>query len=57
LFSNRTSNRSRAETVIEKSAARVEIHEINGAVTRGPARALRVTLEEMEMEIWGQIRE
>jgi glycosidase len=57
LFSNRTSNRSRAETVIEKSAARVEIHEINGAVTRGPARALRVTLEEMEVEIWGQIRE
>jgi glycosidase len=57
LFSNRTSGRGRAETVIEKSADRVEIHEINGAVTRGPARALRVALEEMELEIWGQIRE
>jgi len=57
LFSNRTPNPSRSETVIEKSAARVEIHEIHGAVTRGPARALPVQLEAMEVEIWGQVRE
>ncbi len=57
LFSNRTPRRDRAETVIEKSADRVEIHEADGSVTRGPARALRVAAEEMEIGIWGQVRE
>lgn len=37
--------------VLEKSAGHVEIHEVDGAVTAGPARALRVSLEPMEFQI------
>jgi hypothetical protein len=40
--------------VLEKSAGNVEIHEIDGAVTVGPARALRVSLEPMEFQILGR---
>jgi len=40
--------------VPEKSAGQVEIHEVNGAVTQGPARALRVTLEKMEIQMLRQ---
>lgn len=37
--------------VVEKAAGNVEIHEVNGAATSGPARALRVTLQKMEIQI------
>jgi len=37
--------------VREKPAGGVEIREISGAITRGPARAVRVTLERMEIQI------
>lgn len=63
VFSNKTLSQSGEAggaapgPVIEKPAGRVEIHEINGAVTRGPARALRVTLEKMEMQVLAKIGE
>jgi glycosidase len=37
--------------VLEKSAGNVEIHEVGGAVTTGPAHAVRVSLERMEFQI------
>jgi glycosidase len=37
--------------VVHKSFGSVEIHEVGGAVTRGPARSLPVTLENMEIQI------
>ena len=51
LFSNKTARPGMAGTVIEKSAGGVEINEVNGTVTRGPARALSVTLQSMELQI------
>jgi hypothetical protein len=57
IFTNKTLSESGEEggaapgPVVEKPAGRVEIHEISGAVMRGPARAFRVTLEKMEMQI------
>jgi hypothetical protein len=63
VFSNKTLSQS-GETggmapgpVAEKAAGRVEIHETSGAVTRGPARALPVTLAKMEMQILVKIGE
>src|SRR5262249_41675321 len=41
-------------TVVNKPRDGVEIHEVNGAVTRGPARALPVTLDAMELQILRQ---
>ena len=37
--------------VMMTAAGSVEIHEINGATTSGPARVLRVTLQKMEIQI------
>lgn len=57
IFSNKTLSRSGEHggavpgPVVEKPAGQVEIHEVNGAVTRGPARAIQVRLERMEMQI------
>lgn len=57
LFTNKTANNDSAGggaapgPVVEKAAGNVEIHEVNGAVTRGPARALRVTVQRMELQI------
>jgi glycosidase len=48
------SNKSRSvapEPVIEKPAQSIEIYEINGAVTHGPTRVLRVQLQPMEIQI------
>jgi len=63
VFSNETLSQS-GETggiapgpVTEKAAGRVKIREISGAVTRGPARALAVTLAKMEMQILVKIGE
>ncbi len=43
--------------VVEKPSGQVEIHEVNGSVTRGPARALRVALQNMEIQMLRQTRE
>jgi hypothetical protein len=57
IFSNKALNPSSGAgglasgTVVEKAAGQVEVHEISGAITRGPARAVPVTLEKMEMQI------
>ncbi len=57
VFTNKTSAHGGEEAavrpgpVVEKPAGGVEIREVSGAVTRGPARALRVTLEKMEIQI------
>jgi glycosidase len=37
--------------VLAKQSGGVEIHEISGAVTHGPARAMRVNLEPMEVQV------
>ncbi len=42
------------QRVVEKPQDKVEIYEIGGAVTRGPARALPVTLRPMEIQILGK---
>jgi hypothetical protein len=52
LFTNKTSSSGSGAggvvpgPVVEKAAGNVEIHEVNGAETSGPARALRVTLQK-----------
>ncbi len=63
IFSNKTLSPDGAQggaapgTVMEKRAGRVEIHDVSGAVTQGPARALPVTLEKMEIQILVRIGE
>ena len=60
VFTNKTTGTGKAggraaqETVVEKAAGSVEIHEVNGTVTHGPARVLRVTLQNMELQILKQ---
>jgi len=57
LFTNKTANSGSGAgsivpgPVVEKAAGNVEIHEVDGAATSGPARALRVTLQKMEIQI------
>jgi glycosidase len=52
LFSNRDeSHRASPGPVAEKPAGGVAIHEVDGAVTNGPARALPVTLAPLEIQI------
>ncbi|MDZ7344875.1 MAG: alpha-amylase, partial [candidate division KSB1 bacterium] len=53
LFSNKSTPRQ-PQPVIEKSAGRVVIHEVSGAVTFGPSRVLRVHLQPMELQILGK---
>jgi len=38
-----------APTVVDKPAGTVEIQEVGGGVTTGPARTVRVTLRPMEV--------
>ena len=45
-----------AGSVVEKPAGSVEIHEISGAVTDGPAHALRMTVRNMEIQILGHLK-
>jgi glycosidase len=62
LFTNKTLSQSGEHggaapgPVVEKLADRVEIHEVNGAVTHGPVRALRVTLRKMEIQVLRRTR-
>ncbi len=57
LFSNKTHSTSPVgpitapQPVAEKGAGSVEIHEVNGAVSAGPIRVTRVTLQPMEIQI------
>ena len=53
LFSNKIDARD-PEPVIDKVANDVEIHEVDGVVTREPARAARVDLKPMEVQILGK---
>ncbi|MBI1928602.1 hypothetical protein HYR99_30715 [Candidatus Poribacteria bacterium] len=55
LFSNK-SGAANPGPVVEKPAGGVAIHEIDGTVTRGPIRAVRVELQPMEIQIWGGTR-
>ncbi len=63
LFTNKALSQSgdhggvTPEPVSEKVAGKVEIHEIDGSVTSGPARALRVSLQKMEIQILGRGQE
>jgi glycosidase len=50
LFSNRSQPSAPGPT-FTKTGGSVEIHEVNGAVTHGPARTIRVTLQPMEVQI------
>ena len=55
LFSNRGQPSLPGQT-LTKIGGSVEIHEVNGAVTNGPARTLRVTLQSMEVQILRKAR-
>ncbi|MCI0693470.1 alpha-amylase [candidate division KSB1 bacterium] len=50
LFSNK-SNSAAPEPVSEKSMGSVEIREVDGAITHGPTRVLRLKLQPMEIQI------
>lgn len=58
LFSNKESGSVMTQklSVVGKGGGEVEIHEMNGAVTNGPARALNITLRNMEIKILGRAR-
>ena len=45
------------EPVLTKPGGGVEIHEVNGVVSRGPARSLPVTLAKMEIQILAMIKD
>jgi hypothetical protein len=50
LFSNKN-NAARSVTVAEKSSNSVEIGDLEGKITYGPTRVLRVQLQPMEVQI------
>ncbi len=58
IFTNKAGDEGGAAPgpVRHKPAGQVEIHEISGAVTQGPARVLPVTLSPMEIQILTQPR-
>jgi hypothetical protein len=49
-FTNKASGRAPGP-VVPKPSGSVEIHEVSGAVTDGPARAMGVSLAPMEIQI------
>jgi hypothetical protein len=57
LFTNKTANSGSGAggigpgPFVEGAAGNAEIHEVNGATTSDPARAFRVTLQKMEIQI------
>jgi glycosidase len=53
LFTNKTAGNGGATPglVVDKRVNSIEIREVSGTVTRGPARTLPVTLQKMEMQI------
>jgi glycosidase len=56
LFSNK-SNATAPEPVSEKVMGSVEIREVDGSVTHGPTRVLRLKLQPMEIQILGKSAE
>ena len=60
LYSNKKAASGSASPVTapgpaaDKPAGSVEIHEVTGAVTNGPARSIRVTLLPMEVQVLGK---
>ncbi len=56
LYSNKSSPAA-PEPVSEKSMGSVEIREVDGAVTHGPTRVLRLKLQPMEIQILEKLRE
>jgi glycosidase len=54
IWSNKTAA-GQTSSVTGKTAGQVEIHEADGAISRGPARALRVRLQPMELQILGRV--
>jgi glycosidase len=55
LFTNKISGDAAApDAVIERPAGSLQIHEVNGSVTHGPARTLGLTLQKMEFQILGK---
>jgi len=51
LFSNKPAPAPAPTPVADKPAGSVEIHEVDGAVTTGPARTLPLTVRPMEAQI------
>jgi glycosidase len=51
LFSNKRDVTGLTTTVLDKTGGRVTIHEINGSITNGPARTVRVDLQQGEVQI------
>jgi glycosidase len=51
LYSNKAAAAPAPSPVADKPAGSVEIHEVDGAVTAGPARALPLTVRAMEAQI------
>jgi glycosidase len=57
LFTNKTAGGGVApEAVTGRPAGNVQVHEVNGTVTNGPARTLGLTLQAMEFQILGRRR-
>lgn len=54
LYSNKASPVA-PEPVIDKTYEHVEVREVNGTITRGPSRALRVHLQSMEVQVLRQV--
>ena len=55
LFTNKIAGGGAApEAVTGRPAGNVQVHEVNGAVTNGPARTLGLTLQAMEFQILGR---
>lgn len=53
LFSNQGQPVAPGE-VVEKPAGTVEVTEVDGSITNGPARVIAVSLQPMELQILGQ---
>ena len=53
LYSNKAAGRA-PESVVDKPGGSVTIHELDGAVTAGPARALPIALQPTEIQILGR---
>lgn len=54
LYSNKGTSATPPEKVIQKDKGTVIIHEIGGTTTDGPCRAVPLTLQPMEIQIFGR---
>jgi hypothetical protein len=53
LFSNNGNTGAKVGPVVLKSQGSVSIHEVDGSITNGPVRTLRVNLQPQEIQILG----